>query len=62
MDGFDEMVRRHDAPVGEFVKGDPEPVVRLYSTRQDVLLCNPLQPFARTTPQESQSILAAPQA
>jgi ketosteroid isomerase-like protein len=47
MDSFDQAVDTYHAALGEFVKGNSEPVKPLFSQRDDVVLCNPLYPFAR---------------
>jgi len=47
MDGFDQAVEQFRAGLAEFVKGDPEPARQMFSQRDDVVLCNPLHPFAR---------------
>ena len=47
MDSFDQAVNAYHAGLSEFVKGNPEPVKQLFSQRDDVVLCNPLHPFAR---------------
>jgi len=47
MDSFDQVVERYHAALLEFVKGDSRPVLRTFSQREDVVLCNPLRPFAR---------------
>lgn len=43
---FDEAVDTYRRALGEFVKGDPEPVLELFSRRDDVTLANPLGPPA----------------
>ncbi len=42
--GVDELIERYDLALGEFVKGNPEPVKELFSHRDDVTLANPLFP------------------
>src|SRR5260221_12601539 len=39
---FDEVVERYQRALGEFVKGDPEPVKMVFSHREDVTIANPL--------------------
>jgi ketosteroid isomerase-like protein len=51
MESFDQAEERYHAALLEFVKGDPQPVLQMFSQREDVTLCNPLRPFARG-PQE----------
>src|SRR5215472_15532477 len=41
---FDAVVERYQRALGEFVKGNPEPVKMLWSHREDVTLANPLGP------------------
>ncbi|MDP9224225.1 MAG: nuclear transport factor 2 family protein [Actinomycetota bacterium] len=47
MDSFDQAVERYHAALLEFVKGDDGPVLQVFSHREDVVLWNPLRPFAR---------------
>jgi ketosteroid isomerase-like protein len=47
MDGFDRAVEQYHTALGEFVKGRYEPVLQVYSQREDMVLCNPFRPFAR---------------
>jgi ketosteroid isomerase-like protein len=47
MDSFDELVERYHAALRAFFKGDPGPVIQMFSQRDDVVLCNPFHPFAR---------------
>ena len=42
----DEVVEQHHLALGEFVKGDPEPLKMMYSHREDVTLANPFGPPA----------------
>src|SRR6266705_4745082 len=44
---FDEVVEHYHLALGEFVKGNPEPVKKLLSHREDVTLANPLGPVVR---------------
>ncbi|HKF35457.1 MAG TPA: nuclear transport factor 2 family protein [Ktedonobacteraceae bacterium] len=44
---FDEAVEHYHLALGEFVKGNPEPVKMLWSHREDVTLANPLGPVVR---------------
>ena len=41
-DDVDEVVDQHHLALGEFVKGDPEPLKMMYSRREAVTLANPL--------------------
>jgi ketosteroid isomerase-like protein len=38
---FDQLIEQYHQVVAEFVKGDPEPAKRLFSSREDVCLANP---------------------
>jgi ketosteroid isomerase-like protein len=42
----DELIERYQLGLGDFMKGDPEPVKELFSHREDVTLTNPLGPPA----------------
>ncbi len=44
---FDTVVEHYQRALGEFVKGNPEPVKMVFSHREDVTLANPLGPVAR---------------
>src|SRR6266702_4472667 len=44
---FDEVVEHYQRALGEFVKGDPEPVKMVFSHLEDVTLANPLGPAVR---------------
>jgi len=44
---FDEVVEQYQRALGEFVKGNPEPVKKMSSHREDVTLANPLGPPVR---------------
>jgi ketosteroid isomerase-like protein len=46
MDSFDQAEERYHAAILKFVKGDHRPVLKMFSQREDVVLCNPLRPFA----------------
>lgn len=41
------VIEEHHNSVDEFVKGNHEPLARLYSHREDVTLGNPFGPFVR---------------
>lgn len=47
MEGFEQAVEQYHQALREVAKGNPEPVLRMFSGRPDVLLCNPFRPFAR---------------
>ena len=44
---FDDAVERYHLAMGEFLKGNPEPVKELWSHRDDVSLANPYGPPVR---------------
>ncbi len=44
---FDEVVKQCHLALGEFAKGNPEPMKMMFSHREDVTLANPLGPPAR---------------
>jgi ketosteroid isomerase-like protein len=46
VDDADRLIERYHLALGEFVKGDPEPVKELFSRKDDVTLANPLGPPA----------------
>ena len=46
-DLVDELIEQFHLVQGEFVKGNPEPVKRLLSHREDVTFNNPISPPAR---------------
>jgi ketosteroid isomerase-like protein len=46
-DLVDELIEQYHLALGEFMKGDPEPVKRLWSHRDDVSLANPQNSAAR---------------
>ena len=53
---FDEVVEHYQRALGEFVKGNPEPVKMVFSHREDVTLANPLGPVARGWEQVAETI------
>jgi len=44
---FDEVVEHYHRALGEFVKGNPEPLKRMYSHREEITLANPFGPPMR---------------
>jgi hypothetical protein len=42
VDGLERAVERYQLALNEFLKGNPEPVNKLWSHREDVTLANPL--------------------
>ena len=55
-DDVDELIERFHLAQGDFVKGNPEPVKKLCSHREDVTLNNPLAPPARGWEQDAATI------
>ncbi len=47
VDDVDELIEQFHLAQGEVVKGNPEPVKRLFSHREDVTLANPFGPPVR---------------
>ena len=47
VDDVDELIEQFHLALGEFLKGNPEPVQKLFSHREDVSLANPFGPPAR---------------
>ncbi|HLL41268.1 MAG TPA: nuclear transport factor 2 family protein [Rubrobacteraceae bacterium] len=47
VDDFDQVFEQWQPASGEFLKGNPEPVKKLWSRREDVSLANPFGPPAR---------------
>jgi hypothetical protein len=41
VDDLDRLIERYHLALGEFVKGNPEPVKELFSHKDDVTLANP---------------------
>jgi ketosteroid isomerase-like protein len=46
-DDVDELIERYHLALDEFMKGNPEPVQRLFSHREDATLANPQGPAVR---------------
>jgi ketosteroid isomerase-like protein len=53
---LDELIERSHVALGEFVKGDPEPLKSLFSNRDDVSLANPLFPARRGWQQAAEAM------
>ena len=53
---FDAGLEAYQRALGEFVRGNPEPVKMRFSHREDVTLANPLGPPARGWEQVAQTI------
>jgi hypothetical protein len=47
VDDLDQVLERWHPASDEFLKGDPEPVKKLWSHREDVTLANPYGPPVR---------------
>ncbi len=59
VEDFDEVVEQYHLALGEFMKGNPEPVKQIFSHQQDVTLANPLGPPVRGWEQVSETIGSA---
>jgi ketosteroid isomerase-like protein len=46
VDDVDQLIEQYQQALDEFMKGNPEPVQKLFSHREDVTLANPLGPPA----------------
>ena len=47
VEDFDEVIEQYHLALGEFLKGNPEPLKMMYSRREDVSLANPFGPPVR---------------
>jgi ketosteroid isomerase-like protein len=56
IDNVDDLIEQYQLALGDFFKGDPEPVKKLFSHREDVSLANPLGPPARGWEQVAQTV------
>jgi ketosteroid isomerase-like protein len=56
VDDLDQVVEQYHLALGEFVKGNPEPVKQLFSHQEDVTLANPLGPPVRGWEQVAETI------
>jgi ketosteroid isomerase-like protein len=56
VDDVDQLIEQYQQALGEFMKGNPEPVQKLFSHRGDVTLANPLGPPAHGWEQVAQTI------
>ena len=56
VDDVDELIEQWQLAAGEFVKGNPEPVKKLWSHKDDVTLANPWGPPVRGWDKVSKSI------
>ncbi len=56
VDDVDELIEQWQLAAGEFLKGNPEPVKKLWSRREDVTLANPYGPPVRGWEQVAKTI------
>ena len=56
VDDVDELIEQWQLAAGEFIKGNPEPVKKLWSRRDDVTLANPYGPPVRGWEQVAKTI------
>jgi ketosteroid isomerase-like protein len=56
LDQLDAVIEQHHRALGEFVKGDPEPLKSMFSRRDDVSLGNPFGPFVRGWEQAAETM------
>jgi ketosteroid isomerase-like protein len=56
VDDVDELIERYHLALGEFLKGNPEPVKQMFSHQEDVTLANPLGPAVRGWEQIAETI------
>ena len=56
VDDLDEVIEQYNLALGEFVKGNPEPVKQMFSHQEDVTLANPLGPPVRGWEQVAETI------
>jgi ketosteroid isomerase-like protein len=56
IDNVDDLIEQYQLALGDFFKGNPEPVKKLFSHREDVSLANPLGPPARGWEQVAQTV------
>jgi hypothetical protein len=47
LDDVDQLIKRYQLALDEFMKGNPEPVNKVWSHREDVTLANPLGRHSR---------------
>ena len=55
-DDVDQLIEQYQLALGEFLKGNPEPVQKLFSHREDVSLANPYGPPVRGWEQVAKTI------
>jgi ketosteroid isomerase-like protein len=56
VDDVNELIEQYHLALGEFLKGNPEPVKQMLSHQEDVTLANPLGPAARGWEQVAETI------
>jgi ketosteroid isomerase-like protein len=56
VDDLDEVIEQYHLALGKLVKGNPEPVKRIFSHQEDVTLANPLGPPVRGWEQVDETI------
>jgi ketosteroid isomerase-like protein len=56
VDDVDEVIEQYQLALGEFMKGNPEPVKEIFSHREDVTLANPYGPPVRGWEQVAQTM------
>ena len=56
VDDLDEVMEQYNLALGEFVKGNPEPVKQMFSHQEDVTLANPFGPPVRGWEQVAETI------
>jgi len=56
IDNVDDLIEQYQLALNDFFKGNPEPVKKLFSHREDVSLANPLGPPARGWEQVAQTV------
>jgi len=56
---FDEVIEQSHLALGEFVKGNPEPLKDMYSHQEDVSLANPFFPARRGWKQAAEAMEGA---
>ena len=59
VDGAEDVIERSHLAWGEFVKGDPQPALQLFSHRDDVTVGNPFGPFVRGWEEVSETVARA---
>ena len=56
VEDVDQLIERYQLAIGEFMKGNPEPVKELFSHRDDASLANPYGPPVRGWKQVAQVV------